>query len=200
LIEEGSQIKISIQKLLDYPQAQTLLFETLSIYGFSFDSVSKILECVKGESGRTFFSTSHQLLVDRDVIIIEQLSDNSSEISINNIDDFNNLPISLTAKQYNFDDFKLIKDNSIACLDADKIIYPIKLRKWKTGDYFYPLGMKSKKKISDFFIDQKIDRFTKEKTWLLESTNEIVWIVGLRIDDRYKVTEKTKNVILLKLN
>jgi tRNA(Ile)-lysidine synthase len=80
-------------------------------------------------------------------------------------------------------------------LDADKIVYPLQLRKWNPGDIFYPFGMTKRKKISDFFIDLKISKFDKQNTWILTSNNEIVWVVGMRIDNRFAVTDDTKNIL-----
>ena len=90
--------------------------------------------------------------------------------------------------------------STIAYIDKDKITFPLELRIWKEGDYFYPLGMKGKKKVSKYLKDEKLSLIEKENTWLLISNNEIVWIVGKRADNRYRVTEMTSNILKIELN
>ena len=104
--------------------------------------------------------------------------------------------------QLNFsktDNLEWIKNKNIAQLDYDKLQFPLTLRKWKKGDKFMPLGMQTFKKLSDFFIDNKFSILDKNKQWLLCSNNDIVWVVGHRIDERYKLQSKTKKVYIAQI-
>ena len=105
--------------------------------------------------------------------------------------DFGSLKISYTLRKGKF---RLPSSNAIQCLDSLMLKFPLTLRVWKAGDYFYPLGMEHRKKLSDFFIDRKVNLFDKENICVLTSENKIVCILGHRIDDRFKVTEETKKI------
>lgn len=109
-------------------------------------------------------------------------------------------PIRLKINHFPISELNLIRSNSIVFADADKLKFPLQLRKWEQGDYFHPFGMKGKKKkVSDFFSDEKVNLFEKENTWLLTSDNKIVAIMGYRSDERFKITEKTKNVTRIEI-
>ena len=95
--------------------------------------------------------------------------------------------------------FYIDKKKHVAALDYDKLVFPLKVRRWVFGDWFIPFGMKGKKKLSDFFIDIKYSRFDKENIWIVESDKQIVWLVGLRIDNRFKITDKTQQIFQMTL-
>jgi tRNA(Ile)-lysidine synthase len=105
------------------------------------------------------------------------------------------LPINLTCKIINDITYYPPRDPHIACLDFGKLDLPLILRRWEKGDYFYPLGMNHAKKVSDFFIDQKVNRIDKEQAWILASGEQIVWILGHRIDQRFRVTGETRQIL-----
>jgi tRNA(Ile)-lysidine synthase len=97
-------------------------------------------------------------------------------------------------------DFLISTSNTIACLDYKKLKFPLLLRKWKQGDSFQPLGMQGKKKLSDFFVDKKLSIIDKQNAWVLCSADDIVWVVGQRIAEGYKVNESTSQVYKAELN
>ena len=110
--------------------------------------------------------------------------------------------IQLTDASFTFqailiEQFKLNKSEKVAQLDKKLISFPLIIRKWKAGDYFYPLGLRKKKKLARFFIDQKLSPTVKENAWVLEINKKIIWVIGQRIDDRFKITSKTKEVLEL---
>ncbi len=170
---------------------ESVLWNLIKSFGFNFDQCCQIITALKGQSGKGFTSSQFELVIDRDHLIISKNQTGLTETLI----EFNQTEASLgnfklkIEKKQNID-FK--DDPSIAFLDASKLKFPLRWRKWKPGDSFHPLGMIHKKKLSDFLIDQKISVADKETTTVLESGNEIVWVVGLRVDDRHKITEATK--------
>ena len=195
LIKENDSYKIKFSDLIKEDDIEIILFEILAPFGFF--NISQILNAIKSQSGKRFLSTSHQLIIDRQEIIIALLPNKNEEIEILNTVIEIHKPIKL-----NFtisDDISIIKDLKIAKLDFNKLIFPLKLRKWKKADRFIPLGMTNFKKLSDFFIDQKYSILDKQNQWILCSGKDIVWIVGERIDDRYKVGNNTKKAYIASL-
>jgi tRNA(Ile)-lysidine synthase len=144
------------------------------------------------------------MIKDRDTFIVEPLSsDETDEIEYYLSEDISMIsnPIRLTLERIEMNDrTSIIKSADTACLDYDRLKFPLTLRKWRAGDSFVPLGMKGRKKLSDFFTDRKYDLLKKSKTWLLCSGEDIVWIVGERIDDRYSVRKSTKKMMLIKFS
>ena len=166
--------------------SKQLLFEWIRTFGFSFFQCESIFTALDGEPGKEFYSFEYQLVVEKESVDIFPKG-------INAINPFNALKVSQFEK---VDNFKIKKSSpNIAQLDYDKLKLPLKTRFWQQGDRFHPLGMHGTKLVSDFFNDLNFTAFQKKTTPILvDSNDEIVWIVGYRIDDRFKITEKTKTI------
>ncbi|PIR12200.1 MAG: tRNA(Ile)-lysidine synthetase, partial [Flavobacteriales bacterium CG11_big_fil_rev_8_21_14_0_20_35_7] len=163
-------------------------------YGFTaWLDVERLL---LAQSGKQIFSTSHRLIKDRNLFLISPLKEaNVAEFEIDNLEEgLQNKALILTFESVRQVDLKNTFAE-IVYVDADKIKMPLKVRKWQNGDYFYPLGMQGKKKLSDLFTDLKLSLLEKENTWLLCQNDEIIWVIDRRLDNRFKVTEHTKKII-----
>jgi len=198
---DGKNILLSIEKLRQLGDLKTFLFELISCYNFNSQTISDIEKSIDGPSGKQFYSDTHRLVKDREHLIINQLM--PADIHKYYIEDGSpgmKDPVHLDFMTVNRSAHFLIpSERYTACLDYDKLIFPIILRKWNPGDHFFPLGMPHTKKISDYFIDQKLSLVEKESTWLLLSGENIVWVVGHRIDDRYKITDDTQQIYIARL-
>jgi tRNA(Ile)-lysidine synthase len=195
----ASEIRIPVLKLMKLRNT-SLIYEIIKDYGFGEGHVEEVIKLADANSGRFIENDLYQIIKHRNWFIIAPKTEIANTIVIEegmeNIS-FNGgkLEINTIAREK----FHLQKKINIAQLDAKHIEYPLLLRKWKQGDYFYPLGMRKKKKLARFFIDQKLPKNQKENTWVLESNKKIIWVVGMRIDDRFKVTESTKQILLVRL-
>ena len=195
LVQKEGIYKLNISELIELQHLEVILFEILKPFGFS--EVDQIIKAINSQSGKQFFSDTYQLIIDREQIIISALENHQEDIEIREIEIEIKNPLSM--KFAGSHDFSLNKNPNVAKLDFDKLSFPLKLRKWQNGDKFRPLGMRNFKKVSDFFIDEKYSILAKQKQWLLCSEDDIVWIVGNRIDDRYKIETHTKKVYIAEL-
>lgn len=203
---KGNEIHIPVLKLLKTIPLKTIIYEIIKDIGFSAHQTDEVISLLKSESGKYISSASHRIIKNRNWLIIAP----------NNTLEANHILINKEDKEVLFEEGKIqlkfrkadpfldeqkihSASHNLAMLDAGTILFPLLLRKWKQGDYFYPLGMPHKKKLSKFFIDQKLSITEKEKIWVIESNKKIIWIGGKRIDDRFKITSKTKNILELNL-
>ncbi len=184
--QDDGKIIISIAGLKNLNPMQTYLFEFLQPYGFNFQDANHIITALDGLSGKHFFSATHRLVKDRDQLIIEPV-ENRNLIAKLKVTEFEMTP-----------DYEIPKNKTIASFDVHKLSFPLTLRRWQKGDWFIPFGMKTRKKISDYFIDQKFSIPEKENTWLLVSDNDIVWVIGHRTDNRFRVDSHTKQIYQVK--
>ena len=197
--EAGIQ-KINIKKLLILNNPKAYLYQLLKKYNFTeWNDIAHLLEA---QSGKQIFSTTHRLVKDRAFLLLTKIHQVISEdklLLINEDDLFfrkNGLKLKLTTSK----EWSTVKHQpSIIIVDKDLLKFPLTVRKWQNGDYFYPFGMQGKKKISKFFKDEKMSILDKENTWLLCSENKIVWVIGERLDDRYKITNTTTNRLKIEI-
>jgi tRNA(Ile)-lysidine synthase len=196
LEQKGNEIHIPVLKLLKTKPLKTIVYEIIKDYGFTAHQTDDVVSLLHTKSGKFIASSTHKILKNRDWLIIAPVNNlESGHILINESDteiDFEQGKLKmkrLTNWPEKFSDSK-----EIALLALKNFKFPLLLRKWKQGDYFYPLGMPGKKKLSKFFIDQKLPLTEKEKIWVIESDKKILWIIGHRIDDRFKITDKTKEI------
>lgn len=196
----NDDIFINIEQLLQTPAPQTILFEIIKKYGFVTSELGDIMNSISSISGKYFLSTTHKLVRDRECFIISPLKVIQQERFYIEQDTSILSPVYLRVNSFiNDDSFRLEKKLQVALFDADKLEFPLWIRKWQMGDYFVPLGMTGMKKLSDFFIDQKMSIHEKENVWLLLSGNQIIWVIGKRIDNRFKISETTQKITRIEL-
>ena len=197
LIEKENYYKIELDALRTLNPIQPYLYELLKPFGFS--TITDIVTTLGEQSGQQFFSNTHRIVIDRKYMLISLLNDSTvvRSVAINMNDKEIQIPIHMAF--YIQDIGSINKMQDTAQLDYDKLIFPLSLRRWEKGDKFIPLGMQSFKKLSDFFIDQKFSLIQKEQVWILCSEENVVWIVGHRIDERYKVSTQTKKMYIAHL-
>jgi tRNA(Ile)-lysidine synthase len=194
---KDTSFEIDSKQLQALPNTNTLLFELLYPYGFTdFKAIASILE---SEVGKKVLSKQYVLHKDRNHLVLttkEQVVD-SRVYCIDAKQQSCTIPIKL-----NFTKVAQVGEHEPHSLyvDAAKLTYPLKVRAWRLDDVFHPFGMKGKKKLTKFFKDEKLSLLSKNSVWVLESGDEIVWVIGLRPDDRYKVTSATKEVLKIQWN
>lgn len=203
IIEKENNIcKINIDRLKKLHPIRILLYELLSEYGFNETDSNNVLASLDKESGKQFFSKTHRLLKDRNYLFITPLNTDQHQerYLLNESQNMLNYPMHLiieTLEDLTF--VNISKDRNIAMFDKDMLQFPLVLRHWKQGDAFVPFGMRKSKKLSDFFTSEKYSLIEKQQQWLLCSGNDIIWIVGRRTDNRYRISEKTKSILKIEI-
>lgn len=203
VIDKGDDIHIPVEGLRFAGPVKTLLFEIFHPKGFSSRQMDEIFRLMNADTGSYIDSSSHRIIKNRNWFICTPLhKDRPNLIIIDKKDsEVNTTAGLLTLRKQNVSIIENTSpDRSSATLDSGKIEFPLILRPWKPGDYFYPLGMSKKKKVARFLIDQKIPKHEKEQVLVLESAGRICWVLGLRIDDRFKVIPSTLDCIHIKIS
>ncbi|MCI4443019.1 MAG: tRNA lysidine(34) synthetase TilS [Lentimicrobium sp.] len=195
--ELAKHIHFDLNQLKKLPNYKSYLYQWLKEFGFS--AWDDIYDLVESQSGKQVFSNEFRLLKNRDFLILSPINfvDESEEYFISKNQKEVKVPLNLSFCKVN-DISK--ESNTTIFVDEDKLWYPLVLRRWKEGDVFQPFGMEGKsKKVSKFFKDEKLSLLEKENMWLLCSDNQIVWIVGIRQDENFKIRKTTKNILKIRL-
>jgi tRNA(Ile)-lysidine synthase len=188
---------IDIPKLLAYENYKAYLYQWLGKYGFT--AWDDIYDLVHAQPGKFVLSGTHRLLKDREVLILEPLkADSNSVFEIKSINEKTTQPIELRLDLVG--NMEPNHERNIIFVDNELIKFPLFVRRWQEGDYFCPLGMNGlSKKVSKFFKDEKMSLSDKENAWLLCTENEIIWVMGRRADDRFKVTTQTTQILKIEV-
>lgn len=200
---KANEVHIPVLKLQKVEPLRSIVYEIIKDFGFTVAQVDEAIALLRSESGKFISSASYRIIRNRKWLIISpQETAVAANIIIESGDEtvhFENGKLLIQSREVS-GDFTPSASSNICSVDSKDIRFPLLLRKWKQGDYFYPLGMKKKKKLSRFFIDKKLSKTDKEKVWVVETNKKIVWIIGLRMDERFKIEASTKNVLCLSLN
>lgn len=199
LTQKGNTWMIPVLRLQKTIPLNTVAWEIFRDFGCSSAQLPQVLELLNSTSGRLVETSTHRIIRDRNWLLITTLEEQEAPLIVIEKERTHIITANghLKIREVNRSGVNIPAAANIACLDKQSVQYPLLLRKWKQGDYFYPLGMRKKKKVSRFFIDQKLSLVQKEKVWVLESGKRIVWVIGMRIDDRFKITDATKDMLML---
>lgn len=195
--QEDDAIYFDLKQLKRLPNYKSYLYQWLNEFGFK--AWDDVYDLVESQSGKQVFSTDYRLLKDRDSLILSPLNleNENQEYLIENTQRQINIPLNLSfSKAAEIS----IGSNTTIFVDEDKLQFPLVLRHWREGDSFQPFGMEGKsKKVSKLFKDEKLSLIEKENTWLLCSNNQIVWVLGIRQDNRFKIDNTTKNLLKIQI-
>jgi tRNA(Ile)-lysidine synthase len=198
---DGEVHYLDLPVLRGEPEPVIELYELLKNYHFNYAQAVDVAAALDAESGKRFDSPTHTLVKDRDQLVItpKPLAPFLTGKLEADQPAFEHEMLKLTARTLPAAGYKISTSPKVAALDLQTLKFPLRIRRWKEGDWFCPLGMTSKKKISDFLIDEKVPLNLKERVWVLLSGDSIAWIIGHRIDNRFKITDKTEQVYQLEV-
>ncbi|RNC89921.1 MAG: tRNA lysidine(34) synthetase TilS [Allomuricauda sp.] len=190
-IKDDNNFKINIKQLKNIVPLETTLYLFFKPYGFT--NAVDLLALLEAESGKQLMSRTHRLLKNREHLLLAAI-DAPTLDTVEIREDQSSIEKPLRLELRRVEKWESPSKNEIY-VDKETLNYPLLIRKWENGDYFYPFGMEGRKKVAKFFKDEKVDILSKEKQWLLCSGNDIVWVVGRRADNRFKVTKATDHIV-----
>jgi len=200
--KQNDIFELDIDKLSNLKSKELFLFQWLSPYGFT--DWKAINNLINKQSGKTIFTNEYCLTKHNNRLLLYKDKDNEQVFyKIYQNQKLINEPVSLLFEVINRSDLRdktyKTAGSDVIFIDFDKISFPLIIRKWEAGDFFYPFGMQGKKKVSNYLKNLKVSLPNKKKIWLLCTQNKIVWIVGKRLDRRFQITDKTKQILHIKI-
>ncbi len=198
-VTRNADISVKINDLLGLEPIDLYIYELFNDFGIGQNGIDELKKLISASPGKQITTKTHTILKDRDELLISKAVENNQNISesltVDKVQDIKGYQIKVVPAA----DIIISKDSNTAYLDYDKIKFPLTIRKWKEGDWFYPLGMKGKKKLSDFFVDLKIPLNRKDSINIFLSDGRILWVAGYRIDNRFCVTDLTRDVLVISM-
>ncbi len=199
VVQKGAELHVPVLKWKKTVPLHTITWELIKPYGFSPVQTEEVIRLLDAENGAYIASPTHRIIHNRQwMIICSHATEHAAHIQVEATDKkilFENGTIEIHTIDQPGN--TVSHTNEEVRVDSSDISFPLLLRRWKTGDYFYPLGMQKKKKLSRFFIDNKLSRTDKEKVWVLESDRKIIWVIGYRIDNRFRIGPQTRQALSL---
>jgi tRNA(Ile)-lysidine synthase len=198
-VQNNECIIFNISSLIPYINNKAVLYELFRPYGIGNVPLTDLIHIIKGKTGSRLITGTHRIIKNRQELVLSGAKEEDKvRLLIDDPGGFDMIPEIESVRSVRIKKgFEIPEGRLSACIDSDKLSFPLVLRKWNAGDYFYPLGMNQKKKLSDYFIDNKYSIFDKDNALILESVGKIVCILGDRIDNRFRITGASKNALII---
>lgn len=194
------EVLVDLEQLRNTPHKKPFLFEILYPFGFNSSQVANIVDRLEGQPGSEFISNEYRLVIDRQHLIISEIDQIDRQVYWIEAETSGMAePFSATIEIVSADGYQLDKNPNVGQFDYEKLTFPLQVRLWRAGDRIQPLGMQTKKKVSDLLIDEKVPRNQKEKIYILSSEEKLLWVMGIRTDDFAKITHKTRKILKITL-
>ena len=203
LVQKGNEVHIPVLLLQKTRPLNAIIWEIIKDFGFNAAQIEEVIKLMDGHTGSYILSGTHRIILNRNWLLITPLE---TMEAVNILIEYNDARIELSEGILDIDrmcineQYSIPLGKDIACMDMKELKFPLLIRPFKLGDYFYPLGMEKKKKLSRYFIDQKFSLTQKEKIMVLESAGRIVWVIGERLDNRIRIKSGTKEILKITYN
>ncbi|NLA50047.1 MAG: tRNA lysidine(34) synthetase TilS [Bacteroidales bacterium] len=199
--KDKSFLVVNLEKLNPFITNNAVMFEFFRPFGVTSPVLNDLMNIISGQTGIEIRTGSHRIIKNRNELIISEIAPGQNiSWNYNTAGELSGSPVISSVRELTItDSYRIPAAGNTACLDREKITFPLTIRNWQHGDFFFPLGMQHRKKLSDFFTDIKASLIIKENTLVLVSDDKIAWVMGKRIDDRFKVTDKTRKVLEIKM-